>query len=147
MSREEKAIEAEILLSALLAFSFILLSIIPSAGRIICLVSLGLFTLFYVMRSLLLLTVKIRENHHARQDVINFMGVAIALVILTFDTFLAENRFLLEIIAILIPVICLVLNFVWNRHYVNGIQYYAIIQIRMMILLALALILNFALKI
>ena len=144
MNRDEKAVEAEILLFAILASSMILLTIHPLTGKIMCLISAGLFVLFYITMSYNLLVNSNNENPLIVPNVINYIAAAVVMLLLIMNALWLGNRLVPGLIAVLIPPLCLTINLsklhlYWNRN--NG---YALNQIRMIILLALSLILIFA---
>lgn len=144
MNRDEKAAEAEVFLFALLASSMILLTIHPFIGKVMCLISAGLFVLFYITISCILLAKDKNEKPSEVPDVINYIGAAIVMLLLLLNTLWLGNRFVPGLIAVLIPALCLVMNL--SKHHMcwKSNSGYNVKQIRMIILMALSLILIFA---
>lgn len=144
MNRDEKVVEAEIVLFAILASSMILLTIHPLIGKIMCLISAGLFVLFYLAKGYDLLANNKNENPLLFPDAINYIAAVIVIMMLMLNALFFGNLFVPGLIAVLIPSLCLAMNLSKHHLYWNRNSGFALKQIRMLILLALSLILIFA---
>lgn len=144
LRQDEKAIEIEILLAALLASSLILLSIYPVSGKNLCLVSSGLFILFYLAMGFSGIAAEKNEKIPLGFGVINHFAAAVVITALASNVIWFSNSHKLKLISILIILSCLVMNFSKHRFQRFENEQYTLKQIRMFILLALSLILLFA---
>jgi hypothetical protein len=141
--KDERAAEAEIILSALLAFSMILLALFPPAGRILCLVLTGLIIIFYLVEGIRLYSRDNRHNVMAISDVVNYLASALVLIILISNVLWTSNRPSIALIAVLILFISLGANILIMKQEKTRNDHFAIKQIRLVILLVITLILVF----
>jgi hypothetical protein len=141
--KDERAAEAEIILSALLAFSMILLALFPPAGRILCLVLTGLIIIFYLVEGIRLYSRENRHNVIAISDIVNYLIVALILLILISSVLWTVNQTVLALIASIILFISIGTNIIIRRQEKARNDHFAIKQIRLVILLVITLILVF----
>jgi hypothetical protein len=141
--KDERAAEAEIMLSALLAFSLILLALFPVAGRILCLVLTGLIIIFYLAEGIRLFSTESMQNIMALSDIINYLAAALVLVILISNVLWTGNRLSIGLIAVLILIISLGANILILKREKARNDHFVIKQIRLVILLVITLILVF----
>jgi hypothetical protein len=144
LRHDEKAVEIEILLAALLASSMILLSIYPVSGKSLCLVSSGLFILFYLAMGCYGISADKNEKLPVCFGVINHFAAAGVIAALTSNVIWFSNGHELKLIAVLVILACLVMNFSKHRFHRFEKDQYTLKQIRMLVLLALTLIMLFA---
>jgi hypothetical protein len=141
--KDERAAEAEIILSALLAFSMILLALFPTAGRILCMISAGLFIMFYSAQGYRLLIKIIHSDETSAYDWINYFVVVVALAILAVNILWLGNSLLPGLVTMIILLLILFLNFYHKRIDTIRKDHYALKQIRLIMLMVIALILVF----
>ena len=141
--KDERAAEAEIMLSALLAFSLILLALLPVAGKILCMISAGLFILFYSAQGFRLMVKIIHSDETSAYDSINYFVAIVALAILAVNILWLGNSLLPGLVTLIILLLILLLN-VYHKH-IDTIRkdHYALKQIRLITLMVIALILVF----
>jgi hypothetical protein len=139
--KDERAAEAEIMLSALLAFSLILLALLPAAGKILCMISAGLFILFYSAQGFRLMVKIIHSDETSAYDSINYFVAIVALAMLAVNILWLGNSLLPGLVTLIILLLILFLN-VYHKH-IDTIRkdHYALKQIRLITLMVIALIL------
>lgn len=141
--KDERAAEAEIILSALLAFSMILLALFPVAGRVLCLISAVSCIFFYAANGFGLLSKDIRHNVTAISDIVNYLVVVLILLILISSVLWTVNQSVLALIASIILFISIGTNIIIRRQEKARNDHFAIKQIRLVTLLVITLILVF----
>jgi hypothetical protein len=141
--KDNWATEAEITLSAFLAFSMILLSIFPQAGRILCIISAGLFILFYSAQGYRLLIKIIHTDTTSAYDWINYFVAIVALAIIAVNILWLGNSLIPALITLMLLLLIMFLNFHQKRIDTIRKDHYAIKQIRLIVLLVITFILIF----
>lgn len=141
--KDNSATEAEIVLSAFLAFSMILLSIFPQVGRILCFISVGLFILFYSAQGYKLLIKIIHTDETSAYEWLNYFVAVLALAILAVNILWLGNRLIPALITLMLLILIMFLNLHQKRIDKIRKDHYAIKQIRLIILLIIAMILVF----
>jgi hypothetical protein len=141
--KDEWSAEAEIILSALLAFSMILLALLPAVGKILCMISAGLFILFYSAQGFRLMVKIIHSDESSAYDWINYFVAIVALTILSVNILWLGNRLIPGLIALVLILLILFLNFHHKRIDTIRKDHYALKQIRLIILMVIAVILIF----
>ena len=141
--KDERAAEAEIMLSALLAFSLILLALFPAAGKILCMISAGVFILFYSAQGFRLMVKIIHSDETSAYDSINYFVAIVALAMLAVNILWLGNSLLPGLVTLIILLLILLLN-VYHKN-IDTIRkdHYALKQIRLITLMVIALILVF----
>jgi len=112
-------------------------------GKILCMISAGLFILFYSAQGFRLMVKIIHSDESSAYDWINYFVAIVALTILSVNILWLGNRLIPGLIALVLILLILFLNFHHKRIDTIRKDHYALKQIRLIILMVIAVILIF----
>ena len=143
MNVKERVVDIEIVLSVLLASSMILLLMHPPTGQLLCMISVALLILFYIILCFNHFISYKRENSRLVLDGINYLVAAISMILIFINSAFLKTSFIPGVLAVVLLIVLFVLNLSNMNHYGIRDENYSTKQTRIVVLCALTLMLIF----